>query len=103
MIWLTVIGGSLACYLEKFAGTLVPARHLEHPLARRITGLLPVAMLAALVAVQAFATGTTLAVDARIAGLLAAAVALVLRAPFLLVVFVAAAVAAGLRALGLAT
>ena len=101
MMWITVIGGSLACYAEKLAGTLVPARHLEHPRARRITSLLPIAMLAALVAVQTLASGTLLTIDARIAGLLAATIALLLRAPFLVVVIVAAAVAAGLRALGL--
>lgn len=101
MMWLTVIVGSLACYLEKFAGTAVPARHLEHPRARRVTGLLPVAMLAALVAVQTLSAGTLVVIDARVAGLLAATIALLLRAPFLVVVIVAAAVAAGMRALGL--
>ena len=103
MIWLTVIAGSLACYLEKLAGTIVPARYLAHPRLRRITAMLPVAMLAALVVVQTFASGPALAIDARLAGLAAAATALVLRAPFLLVVLVAAAVAAGLRAMGWAT
>ena len=46
------------------------------------------------------ATAPHLVLDARAAGLAAAAVALVLRAPFLLVVGVAVVVTAGVRALG---
>jgi hypothetical protein len=61
--------------------------------------LLPVALLAALVAIQTFTNGQRLTVDARAAGLAAAVVALALRAPFLVVVITAAAVTAGLRAL----
>jgi hypothetical protein len=76
----------------------VPARWLETPLVQRIAALLPVALLAALAAVQALATGPHLVLDARLAGVAAAILALVLRAPFLVVVGVAAAVAAGVRA-----
>jgi hypothetical protein len=64
---------------------------------------MPVALLAALVAVQTFATGQSLVVDARVAGLAVAIVALLLRAPFLVVVVVAAVSAALLRAAGWAT
>jgi uncharacterized membrane protein len=63
----------------------------------RVANLIPVALLAALVAVQALADGSRLAVDARLAGLAVAAVALVLRAPFLVVVVLGAATAALLR------
>jgi len=63
---------------------------------------LPIALLAALVAVQTFSVGTTLQIDARLAGLAAAIIALLLRAPFLIVVLVAAITAAVLRATGLA-
>jgi len=64
---------------------------------------MPVALLAALVAVQTFATGQSLVVDARVPGLAVAIVALLLRAPFLVVVAVAAVSAALLRAAGWAT
>jgi hypothetical protein len=57
--------------------------------------------VAALVAVQTFSVGSALQIDARIAGLAAAIVALILRAPFLVVVLVAAITAAVLRASGL--
>jgi hypothetical protein len=47
--------------------------------------------------VQTVATGTELVIDARLAGVAAAVVALLLRAPFLVVVGVAAATAALVR------
>jgi hypothetical protein len=59
-----------------------------------------VALLAALAAVQTFATGTSLVIDARAAGVAVAVVALLLRAPFIVVVVAAAATAALLRLLG---
>jgi branched chain amino acid efflux pump len=70
---------------------------LGHRVVERVADMIPVALLAALVAVQVFADGTRLTVDARAAGLAAAVVALLLRAPFLVVVFVAALAAAVLR------
>lgn len=103
MIWPAVVIGSLGCYLLKVTGYVIPERLLDNRRLRRLTGLLPIALLAALVAVQTFSTGTTLQIDARIAGVAAAIVALALRAPFLLVVLVAAATAALLRASGLST
>jgi len=99
MTWAAIVISSLGCYLLKLAGLSVPAHWLEAPLVQRIAALLPVALLAALAAVQALATGTHLVLDARLAGVAAAIIALVLRAPFLVVVGVAAAVAAGVRAL----
>ncbi|MER5429120.1 AzlD domain-containing protein [Streptomyces sp. NPDC002588] len=98
--WVAIVATCAGCYLVKLAGLLVPAGVLERPLVRRLAGLLPVALLAALTAQQTFADGHALALDARAAGLAAAAVALVLRAPFLLVVAVAVGVTAGVRALG---
>ena len=98
--WVAVIGASLVAYLLKLAGHLVPARLLEHPVAVRVTTLLPVALLAALVVVQTLATGERVAVDARVVGLGVAAVALMLRAPFIVVVLLAAAAAALVRAAG---
>lgn len=103
MIWPAVIIGSLGAYLLKLAGYVIPERVLDNDRLRRLTGLLPVALLAALVAVQTFSVGTDLQIDARIAGLAAAIVALILRAPFLVVVLVAAITAAVLRATGLSS
>ncbi|MFD7131528.1 AzlD domain-containing protein [Streptomyces sp. NPDC059894] len=99
-IWIAIVATALGCYAVKLAGLLVPAGVLERPLVRRLAALLPVALLAALTAQQTFADGQALVLDARTAGLAAAAVALALRAPFLLVVAAAVVVTAGVRAVG---
>jgi branched-subunit amino acid transport protein len=99
MIWTAVLVASLGCYLLKLAGLSVPPRLLERPLVERIADLIPVALLAALVAVQVFGSGQNLVLDARAAGLAVAVVLLLLRAPFLVVVFGAAVSAALLRML----
>lgn len=101
MTWVAVLAAAAGCYLLKLAGLSVPERVLDRPAVRSVSVALPVALLAALTAVQTFAGAGGLTVDARLAGVAAGVVALVLRAPFLVVVAVAAATAAGLRALGL--
>jgi branched-subunit amino acid transport protein AzlD len=93
----------LGTYVTKLIGFLVPAAVLDRPLVRRMGALLPIAMLSALVAVQTFADGQSLVIDARVIGLAAAIIALLLRAPFLVVVLVAAVTAAALRATGVAS
>nr|BFD82301.1 AzlD domain-containing protein [Streptomyces sp. Xyl84] len=98
--WTAVVVTALGCYAVKLAGLLVPAGALERPLVRRLAALLPVALLAALTAQQTFSDGRVLVLDARAAGLAAAAVALVLRAPFLVIVAAAVVVTAGVRAMG---
>ena len=98
--WLAVLAAAGACFLVKLTGYLVPARLLESESSQRLAALVTVSLLAGLVAVQTAAAGDDLVLDARVAALAAAAVALWLRAPFIVVVVVGAAVAAGLRALG---
>ena len=98
-LWVAVLLTAIGCYLLKLAGLSVPEAVLEHPLVERVADLLPVALLAALVAVQVFADGTSLTLDARLVGLGVAVVALLLRAPFLVVVLLAAATAALVRLL----
>ncbi|MFA9446630.1 AzlD domain-containing protein [Egicoccus sp. AB-alg6-2] len=97
MLWVAVLAGSLGCYAIKVAGLSVPDRVLERPAVRQIAGMLPVALLAALVAVQTFASGTALVLDARLAGVTVAVVAVLVRAPFLVVVLAAMATTALLR------
>lgn len=97
--WAAVLAACAACFALKLAGHLVPPAWLDRPRPARMAALVTVALLAALVAVQSTADGRDVVLDARVAALGVAAVALWLRAPFLLVVVLAAAVAAGLRAL----
>jgi uncharacterized membrane protein len=99
LIWLAVGLTLIGCYALKLAGLLVPPRVLQRPRVRRVAEQLPVALLLALVAIGTFGNGRALVLDARAAGLAAAGVALLLRAPFLLVVLVAAAVTALVRLL----
>jgi len=99
MTWAVVLGLSAAAYLAKVIG-LVALRDAR--LVRRAVPLLrhlPPAVLAGLVIVQTMGGTGGIEVDARLAGLAAAGVAVWRRAPFLVVVAVAAAVTAGLRAL----
>jgi hypothetical protein len=94
VIWGAIITACIGCYLFKLAGLSIPGDLLENPLVGRIATLLPVALLAALVATGTFAVGESLVIDARVVGLGVAVIALLLRAPFLVVVVAAAAATA---------
>jgi hypothetical protein len=98
--WTAVLVTAALSYVLKVSGWLVPARAFEDPRVKQAAVLLPVALLAALVVVQTATDGRELVLDARAAGLAAGAVALLLRAPFLVLVVVAAATAAVVRAVG---
>ncbi len=93
-MWAAVLLAGLGCYVLKLAGLSLPGRVLGHPSVERVADLIPVALLAALVAVQVLSDGAALTVDARLLGLGFAVVALLLRWPFLVVVVGASVVAA---------
>jgi branched-subunit amino acid transport protein len=99
MIWAGLLVASAVCYLLKLAGVSLPQRWLQNPRLQQTVPLLPVALLAALVATQTFSSGHHLVLDVRAAALGVALVAVLLRAPFLVVVVAAAATAALLRLL----
>ena len=58
-IWTLVLLTIGGCYAFKLAGYLVPERVLGRPVVRKVVELLPVALLAALVVVEAVAAGGT--------------------------------------------
>jgi membrane-associated phospholipid phosphatase len=97
VIWAGVVVASAACYGLKLAGLSLPARWLRDARIQRTVPLIPIALLAALVSTNTFATGQHLTLDVRAAALAVAAVAVLLRAPFLVVVIAATATAALLR------
>ncbi len=99
MIWVAVLATAAGCYALKVAGWFVPSSVLSRAQVRTVATLLPIALLSGLVVVQVLGSGQHLTVDARAAGLVAAALCLWLRLPFLVVVLAAAATAALLRAL----
>lgn len=100
--WSIVLLAGTLGYVVKLAGYLVPSRWVSGQRTSNIVALLPVALLAALTIVQTFAgRGGALTVDARVAGIGAAVLLLLMRANFLVVVIGAAVVAALLRAAGI--
>ncbi|HEX4428756.1 MAG TPA: AzlD domain-containing protein [Frankiaceae bacterium] len=99
MSWTVVLIASASCYVLKLAGLSVPARWLADQRLQRLATALPVALLAALIALQSWTSGHHLVIDARTGGFAVAAVAVMLRAPFIVVVTLAALTAALLRLL----
>lgn len=100
-VWIAILVTAAGCYALKLAGLTVPERVLDHARIRRFAELVPVALLAALVTVQVATAGQSITFDAaRLAGLGAAVIALLARAPFLLVIVVAAGTTALLRLAG---
>jgi len=97
--WAQILILAAGSYILKASGVLVFAgRRMPRPLAE-LAEVLPAALIAALVAVQTFDAGRALTIDARVAGLGAAAFAIWRRAPFLVVVLAAGATAALVRLL----
>ncbi len=99
-LWFWLVLACVLAYAWKLVGYFVPARFLEDPRMSRIAGTMTIGLLASLTVVNAAASGQALAADARLGALAAAAIALALRAPFLVVVLAGAGAAALLRILG---
>ena len=97
MIWAGVLIASAACYGLKLAGLSLPESWLRDARLQRTVPLIPVALLAALVAIQTFSTSQHLVLDVRVVSLGVAIIAVALRAPFLVVVVAASATAALIR------
>jgi branched-subunit amino acid transport protein len=97
--WVVVLGASAGTLLLKgLAPALLGGRALPARAAGAMALLAP-AVLAALIVTNTFATGRDLVVDPRAAGLGVALVAVLLRAPVLVVILAAAGTAALLRAI----
>ncbi|MBK7720453.1 MAG: AzlD domain-containing protein [Simplicispira sp.] len=96
-LWLAILVGAAATYLTKLSGYAVPARWLSNPRMTRVAGAITVALLSALTVMNTFASGTALVLDARLAALAVAALALWARLPFLLVVLLGAGAAGVVR------
>ena len=96
--WLVALVG-VATIAIKGAGPVLLGGKPLPPRIGRIIGLLAPALLAALVAISTFGGDRALVLDERAVGVGAAAVAVALKAPPLLVVIVAAVITAATRAL----
>ena len=92
--WIAVIVTSVLCYAIKYIGHAIPEIWLAHPRVQRITNLIPIVLLSALVAMQAFTTKTKFVIDHRLAGITVAIAALAAKLPFPVVVVGAMATSA---------
>jgi len=99
-LWFWVLAAAVICVAIKLLGYLVPSTVLENPRIAHTAAMVTCGLLAALVVTQTFADGAALVIDARLAAIAVAAIALWLRAPFIVVVVLGALAAAGVRALG---
>jgi branched-subunit amino acid transport protein len=97
-LWVAIIIAAVGCYLLKLAGVSLPESILSHPKVQRVAEFLPIAMLAALVAVELFDGGGRYSLDWPIlAGVAAGVIALLLRRGVLVVFLIAISVTALLR------
>ena len=96
-IWWYVIGASLIVLALKLAGYLLPQRLVEGPALSRVAVLVTVALLSSLVASQTLNLDGQIVFDARVPAVVVAGALLWFRAPFIVVIVVAAVVAALLR------
>jgi branched-subunit amino acid transport protein len=98
-LWVTVLAASVGCYGLKLAGVSLPESVLSHPRVQRIAGLLPIAMLSALVVTDLFDSNRHYTANWHtLAGVAAGAVALWRGRSLVTVFLVAIAVTALLRA-----
>jgi branched-subunit amino acid transport protein len=98
--WLVVLIVGLATMAIKAMGPVFLGGKPLPERVQAVVGLLAPALLAALVVTSVFASGRDLVLDERLIGIAAAVLALVIRAPILVVVIVAAAATALARATG---
>ena len=98
-VWITIAALTVGTFATKAAGTLVLGTRPPSERVMAMTALVAPALLAALVVYETLSDhGHGITLDARAAGLGAAVLAIAARAPMLVVVLVAAATTALVRA-----
>ena len=98
MSWAALLALAAASYTLKALGPVFAGRREAGPDLRTVLDVVAVPLLAALTLVQTLDGGQRIVLDARVPALGVAALLVWRRAPFLVVVLVAAATAALLRA-----
>ena len=96
-LWQWILLACALAFVTKLLGYSLPGRWMRNPRMARVTASLTVALLASLTVMNTVASGAQLVLDARLGALAVAAIALWLRAPFLLVVILGALAAGLLR------
>lgn len=87
MSWGFILGLAAVAYGFKLFGAVIIGQRSMPPAVQRCLLLIPAALLSALIAKDVFTTGKDIVVDARVAGLVVAAVLSWRRAPFAVIVF----------------
>ena len=100
MTWAAVAALAAGTWLLKGVGPIAAGGRRLPPRSAVLLGLLPPALLAALVALQTVTDGSALTVDARLPAVAAAGLAVWRGAPFIVVVAVGTLTAALLRRAG---
>ena len=85
-LWGWVILAVVAAYLIKLSGYLLPQKLLDHPIVVKLAAALTVGLLASLTVMNAVGKGQSIVLDSRLLALAVAAVALWLKAPYIVVV-----------------
>ena len=96
-LWLMIIALAVTAYLFKIFGLVILGSRQLPKVFDRCLGLIPAALLAALVAKDTFSIGQSLVIDARVAGFAVAVIAAWRRAPLIVVVVLAAGATALVR------
>lgn len=101
-LWAWVLLAAATAYALKLFGYLLPQSLLDRPVVHDLAGALTVGLLASLTILNAVGgRGASIALDSRLLALAAGAVALKLKAPYIVVVIAGALAAAIGRRVGL--
>ncbi len=98
MTWTFVFALAATAYGFKVLGLVLVGDRQLPPMLDRCLALIPAALIAAIVVKDTFSIGQQLQLDARAAGVAAAAIAAWRKAPLIAVIIIGAAVTAALRA-----
>lgn len=98
MTWTFVFALAVTAYGFKVLGLVLVGDRQLPPILDRCLALIPAALIAAIVVKDTFSIGQQLQLDARAAGVAAAAIAAWRKAPLIAVIIIGAAVTAALRA-----
>jgi branched-subunit amino acid transport protein len=99
MTWTLVFALAAAAYSFKVIGLVVIGERQMPPVIERCLVLIPAALFAAIIVKDTFSVGQDLVIDARVVGIAAAVIATWRRAPMVLVIVLACAVTALVRAI----
>lgn len=100
-VWTWVLLACAAAFAIKLSGYLLPQTLLDRPIVAEVAAALTVGLLASLTMLNTVGKGQAIALDSRLLALAAGAIALTLKAPYIVVVLAGALASALGRLAGL--